>query len=302
MISASQLRFQDRQFEYSTGTGRWRWTTRADLSGLGPVYSVRDIVTPFGMLRDSIPLPGDVVQAMGESITLLKTSFPPAILIGPPTSLTITVDEGRGFSPPENVALTNSGVLGTLLNVSLGSNAGYCQVSPSNVGNLASGEAGGFRVEVDSTDLVASSSPYSATVTATDPTASNNPRTLPVSIVVRPKATITRTPVTLTFMVERPLSGAFPSINPQTFAVQNTGPSGSVLDFQVQKLTNLSDRWFPGFSPLSALLTASASQNITVTVAPESGMLPGTYSETLRISGYSTNSFVDVLVQLIITP
>lgn len=271
------------------------------MTGSAPVYQVRDIVAPFGVLRDSIPIPGTVIQAMADSIDQLTANFPPTIVIGPPTSLTVVVDEGRGFSTPEVVPLTNGGVFGSLLNAVLSSSAVYMTVTPSNVGNLASNEAGTFSLAVDSTTLLASSSPYSATVTATDPTATNNPRTLPVTITVRPKATILASPTTLNFTATRPVSGPYSSVPSQPFSVQNTGPSGSVLGYQIQKLTNLSDSWLPSFSPVTGSLNSSASQVVTVNVAPVDGLATGTYSETLRISGYSTNSFVDVLVQLVIS-
>lgn len=301
MISAASLRFQDYQFEHQTLTGLWRWTTRVDVTGPAPVYQIRDIMAPFGILRDTVPLPGPVVQAMADSISQLQLQFPPTILIGPPSSLTFVVDEGRGFSIPQTVVLTNSGVFGSLLSAVLSSNAVYCTVTPSNVGNLASNESGSFDVAVDSTTLLASSSPYHVTVSATDPSASNNPRTLPVTITVRPKATIQVSPSVLNFAATRPPSGPFDPVPSQTFAIQNSGLSGSVLDFQVQKLVNLSDSWLTSLTPVSGTLSSGGSQNLTVGVAPVAGLMPGSYTETLRISGYSTNSFVDVTVQLVIS-
>lgn len=301
MVTAANLRFFDTQFQHQTSTGVWRWTTRVDMTGSAPVYQVRDIIAPFGVLRDSIPIPGPVVLAMADSIEQLQANFPPTILIGPPSSLTFIVDEGRGFSTPQAVPLTNNGVFGSLLNAVLSTSAPYVTVTPANVGNLASNEVGSFDVAVDSTTLVAASSPYNVTVTATDATATNNPRTLPVTITVRPKATILATPTTLNFAVTAPISGAYPAVPSQTFSLQNSGPAGSVLGYQVQKLTNLSGTWLPSFSPVTGSLNSAASQNITVNVAPATGLARGTYTETLRISGYSTNSFVDVLVQLVIS-
>lgn len=301
MISAAHLRFQDYQFQFQVSTGIWKWTTRVDVSGSMPVYQVRDIVSPYGVLRDSIPIPGQVVQAMGESITQVQQNFPPRILIGPPGSLSITVDEGRGFSESEAVPLTNSGIFGSLLSATLSPSAAYVRVTPSTVGSLASNEAGSFDVSVDSTSLLASSSPYSASVTVVDPSATNTPQTLPLTIIVRPKATIAASVATLTFSVAKPVSGAFPAIPSQTFAVQNTGAAGSSLDFQAQKLTGLSD-WLVGFGPTSGTVASSGSQTVTVNVAPAASMMSGTYEETLRVSGYSTNSFVDVLVRLVISP
>jgi hypothetical protein len=300
-LSAANISTQDIQFKVLVNARTWRWTTRVDLSGLGPTFQIVDIVTPFGFLRDSIPLPGDVVQAMSDSITSLKANFKPAILVGPPTSLVFSVDEGRGFSLPQSGVLTNSGVYGSLLNGALTVSAPYVHVTPPTVGGLAFNESGSFEVSVDSTDLLTSSSPYHEVVTVQDPSAPNSPRTLPITINVRPRALISVSPATVTFNVSAPLSGPYPLISSQSFNVTNTGPSGSVLDFQVARLTGLSQAWLSRFVPMNAVLDSGISQAVSVYVAPPDGFLPGTYTETLRISGYSSNEYADVVIQLVIT-
>lgn len=297
-VTAANLRKQDYQFQAQVQSGIWRWTTRVDLSGSVPAYYVVDVLSPFGMLRDTIPIPGDVVQAMSASIEQLHSNFAPSILLGPPSSLTFDVDEGRGFSEAQEVALTNTGVFGSLLGVTVSTSASYVVVTPANLGNLASNEAGSFQVEVNSSALLSANSPYAETLTVVDPNASNNPQTYPITINVRPKATIEASPALVSFSVNRPLSGPFPAIPVQQFSVENTGPAGSVLDFQVQRLTNLSHNWLSGFSPMSGTLDSGDSVSIDVLVAPVTGLAPGTYEETLRISGYSSNSYTDVLVRL----
>jgi len=300
MPLVSNLRAHDHKFEFATAAGKWEWTTRLDVSQSNPLYSVRDIKSPYGLLRDSIPIPGEVVSAMAESIDELKSNFAPNILLGPPTLLNFTVDEGRGFAEPEVVLITNDGVYGSLLGVTLTTSAAYVRVTPANVGNLALNESGQFQIEVDATDLLATSSPYNETIAIQDPSATNNPQTFPVTITVRPKATIYTNPTVLNFSVVKPLSGSFPSIPTQTFTVQNTGLVGSVLDFQVQKLTGLSD-WLTSFLPSSGTLLSSESTDITVTVVPPDNLLQGTYSEKLRVSGYSSNSYQDVEIVLVVT-
>lgn len=300
-VSAANISAQDVGFSVTVNGRLWRWKTRMDVSGAVPVFQIIDIITPFGMLRDSIPLPGEVVQGMSESIESLMANFKPTILVGPPTSLSFAVDEGRGYSEGQNVSLTNSGVYGSLLSAVLSTSAPYIHVSPSTVGNLASNVAGAFEVQVDSTDLLASSSPYSGTVTIQDDTATNNPRTLPITITVRPKAVIDTNFSTVSFTVVRPVSGPFPPISSEQFQVQNTGPTGSVLDFQIVRLTGLSQNWLSSFTPVYGTVNAGGNQTISVYVDPVEGLMPGTYEETLRISGYSANEYVDVLVQLVIT-
>lgn len=300
-MTAAAIRFQDYQYQHQLATGSWRWTTRMDVSGSTPAFYIRDIISPYGILRDSIPIPGEVVEAMAGSITEIQSNFPPSILIGPPASLTFDVDEGRGYSAAETVALTNNGVFGSLLGTTLSASASYLSVAPTSVGNLAANESGAFEVSVNSTTLLAANSPYNETVMVQDPNASNNPQTLAVIINVRPKATISVSPLVLSFSVAAPLTGPFPPIPSQQFTVENSGPSGSVLDYQIQRVTGLSDDWLSSFAPVTGTLTSGGTETITVAVAPIEGLAKGTYQETLRVSGYSDNSYVEILVQLVIS-
>lgn len=300
-VSAANIRFQDYQFQYQVTTGTWRWTTRLDVSGASPLYEVRDITSPYGLLRDSIAIPGEVIEAMKSSIDEIQANFPPSILVGPPASLTFEVDEGRGFSTPQAVVLTNDGVFGSLLGATLSTSASYVTTSPANVGNLASNESGSFEVAVNSTDLLNLNSPYNETVTVQDANAGNSPQTLSVTITVRPKATIDLSPTQLGFSVAAPLTGPFPPIPSQQFTIENTGPAGSVLDYQIQRLTGLSNDWLSSFAPVTGTLNSGDQDVIGVSVAPIESLTAGTYQETLRVSGYSTNSYVDILIQLVIS-
>lgn len=299
MVTAVNLQVSRFQFFQDVASGRWTWTTAIDLSGIAPVYLIEGITTPFGVLRDSIPIPGDVVVAMGESISAVQNQYSPNILVGPPSSLTFIVDEGFGFSEPQSGLVSNNGTFGSLLNAILTTSASYVTTEPSQLGNLSSSEGGTFEVAVDSTTLLAANSPYSETVIFTDGAAVNTPQTLPVTITVRPKATITVTPSSLDFTVIKPLVGDFPAIPTQTFDVENTGPAGSVLEWQLQQVG--AQTWLSDLSPISGTLNSGESETITVTVVPLSSTLKGTFNETLRVSGYSTNLTADVGLELVIT-
>jgi hypothetical protein len=74
-----------------------------------------------------------------------------------------------------------------------------------------------------------------------------------------------------------------------------------VLDYQVQRVGTASITWLVSFSPVSGTLAASGTVVVTVNVAPEQDLALGEYNETLRVSGYSTNSYVDLAVKLTIT-
>lgn len=297
---AFQVSAQDFQYKQFSVGGLWRWTVRAVLEGSGvPRYEVRDILSPYGTLRDSIPIPGDIITAMAGAIASAMAAAAPHILASP-LSLTFTVDEGRGVTDPLVLLVTNDGPLGSLLKATLATSAAYLTASPATSPAVPSGGSASISVRVNSTALLASSSPYSGTVTVQDATASNNPVVIPVTIVVRPKAHINLVPTTLLFTVARPLSGPFPAVPSQGFTIQNTGLPASVLEYLVQKLTGCSP-WLTSYTPFQGTLPGGNSQLVTVVVAPPPTTLPGTYTEILRVSGYSDNNPQDVTVTLIVT-
>jgi hypothetical protein len=297
----ASLRNQDSQFEERTVAGVWRWTTRMDVSGASPTFQIRDILTPWGLLRDTIPIPGDIVLKMAESINELMGAYAPGIIVGPPSSLTFEVDEGWGFSQAQGVGVGNSGAYGSILNVSLASSAPYMIASPPTMGGIALGETSTFDVMINSTDLKAADSPLAGTIMIQDPRATNDPQVLPVVIVVRPKAHIELGSVLLEFHATHPEWGEpYDPIPAQVFQLSNDGLAASVLNYQIQKLTGLS-QWLAAFSPPMGLLAGGASQNITVLVQPPDDTSTGTYEETLRVSGYSDNLNADILVRLVIT-
>jgi hypothetical protein len=272
-----------------------------DVSQSSPIYEVRDVISPWGLLRDSVPIPGDIVSAMAESISELRSAFAPSILVGPPSTLSFVLDEGRGFGPPQQVQIANGGIYGSLLGVSLTTSASYIRVAPDRLGNLAFNESGVVDTLVDSTNLLAVNSPYAATIVIQDPNALNTPQVVPITIAVRPKAIISAAPLSIEFAAVTPGGGgAFPPIPSQQFIVQNTGPAGSVLEYQVQKLVGQS-AWLVSFAPSTGSLVSTATQAVTVVVQPPTGLLPGLYTETLRVSGYSQNSYQDILIQLLVS-
>lgn len=299
-MPASNLTSQDYQFSYQTAQGRWKWVTRLDLSGQNPKPWVINVETPWGLMRDTTPLPGEVVQAMSGSIDQLLQAFPPTILVGPPTSLTFNVDAGRGRSESQEALVTNDGTYGSLLNAVLITSANWIVTDPGNVPGLASNQSGSFNVSVDSTSLTSAGSPYLGSVIVQDPRSTNNPQTIPVTVNVRPIAHVATDLVVLTFNVAYSLTGVYPAVPTQQFQIQNTGPSGSLLDYQIQKLTGLSN-WLAAFSPPTGQIVGGASQPVTVLVQPCPNSYIGTYEETLRVSGYSDNLYTDVTVRLVIS-
>lgn len=295
MAIQSLLRFQDYQFEVSLASGTWRWTTRVDVSKAQVQTEIRDVITPYGLLRDSIPIPGEVVQEMADSIQQVLLAYPPSILLDP-ASLVFVVDEGRGVSASVPIRVTNNGILGSLLSIQVTSSAPYVIAMPANVSGLVANASGSFDVSVDSTYLLASGSPYTAGLTVQSSAASNSPQLIPVAVTVRPKATIAPAPTALSFYVGLPLTGVFPPIPSQQISLFNTGPSTSVLDYQIRSLVGVP--WLASVSPVYGSINSGGMQPVIVAVAPPTGMMSGVYMETLRITGYSTNMSVDVVVTL----
>jgi hypothetical protein len=291
----SLLRFQDYQYQLTMNTGAWRWTTRVDVSQAVVSTQIRDVITPYGRMVDMIPIPGEVVQAMADSIAEVQSAYTPSILLSE-VSMTFVVDEGRGVSSAIPVLLTNNGILGSLLSATVTSSAPYVFPVPANVGGLVAHASGTFNVSVDSTNLLAVGSPYAAALSVQSNEATNSPQTIPVNVIVRPKATIAPSPVSLQFNVAAPLSGPFPSIPSQQISLANSGPSTSVLDYQIRKLTGVP--WLVSFAPVYGSINGGGTQPITVVVAPSNSMGVGVYTETLRITGYSDNMTVDVPVTL----
>lgn len=298
MPLVTALQTQEYQFQYQVLEGIWYWTTRVDVSRTAPVYSITSIQSPFGLLRDAIAIPGSVVTAMSTSIVELQQAFPPSILLDM-TALTITLDEGRGYGLHQDVLVTNTGTYGSLLATTWTTSAAYVRVSPASVGGLSVGESGSVQITADSTELLASASPYAATVVVQDATASNTPQVVSLVLVVRPKAHISVSPTSRTFTVVAPISGPFDPVPSQTLTLTNSGLAASNLDFQVCKLINNSP-WLVSYIPVSGSLTGQTSTTITLGVIPV-GLSVGVYQETLRISGYSDNLYVDVPVTLTVT-
>lgn len=297
----SRLQFQDYQFQASVPAGVWRWTTRVDVSLGTPQYEVRNVKSPYGTLQDMIPIPGPVILAMADSIATVQQAFAPAIMLAPSGQLNFTLTQGQGVSVPQTITITNNGVFGSLLAAAITTSAPWLQATPANVTGLAFNESGTFNVTADSTALLAVNSPYTGTVTVQDATAGNSPQTLPISVTVLPPGTILVNPVSLIFQVAAPLPpNPFPPIPSQQFTLSNTGPAGSQLTYLIQKLVGNSP-WLVSFTPFMGNLASSQSQPVTVAVAPPPGTFVGTYTETLRVSGFSTNMIMDVQIQLVVT-
>ncbi len=95
-----------------------------------------------------------------------------------PSSFSFTGQEGGANPVSQTLSIQNSG--GEALNWSVGDNAAWLFVSPSN--GISTGEADSVTVSVNTAGLLSAN--YNATITVTAPGATNTPLTIPVALTV----------------------------------------------------------------------------------------------------------------------
>ena len=101
--------------------GIWEWTIGTNnVRSMGQTYEVTNIKSPFGLLSSvNLPIPGDVVQAMADSIAELRSQYEPlvALVTGQQSTFNITVTEGDPSQFLDDVNFQNSGAYGSFLSV-----------------------------------------------------------------------------------------------------------------------------------------------------------------------------------------
>lgn len=285
-------------YTFQTPRGKWSWYAVADFSTDPASYRIEEITSPYSRWVE--PLPSTVLQEMAASITTIVQTYSPVILANP-NNLTFTVDEGRGASASQTFTVTNTGILGSYLNASVTPSDTFLHATPVNLPGMSENEQGIVTVWVDSTNLVAAMTPYNASVSITAPNAVNTPQTVNVTVNVRPIAVIDVVPLVINRHVTKPLVGPFPPMPSSIVIIANAVlDPASVLEYQVRKLTGLSP-WITGTYPATGTLNGNQSTLFSIDFAPPATMQRGSYTETLRVSGYSSNGHVDVTVNLVIT-
>ncbi len=240
---------------------------------LGTILDVNDAETESDETNNSL--------AAATSITITAA---PAIGLNPAT-LTYAAQVGQD-PPAQTVTVTNTGA-GTL-NWSGTVDQTWLGVSPTS-GALAAGASQIVTVTVTSAALAAG--PYAATITVSDPAASNTPQTVAVDLTVSATPAIGLNPTTLTYAAQ---TGQDPSPNTQTVTVTNT--AGGTLNW-----TATENATWMSVSPPSGALTAGASQIVTVTVT-SSALVAGSYSEPITVSdAAASNTPQTVTVDLTVT-
>jgi parallel beta-helix repeat protein len=100
-----------------------------------------------------------------------------------PTSLAFNAVQGGTNPLPQTVTVTNTGSVLSTLNWGATDNASWLSESPTS-GSLAGAESEPMTVSADITGLAAGT--YNATITVSDPNATNSPRTVGVELIILP--------------------------------------------------------------------------------------------------------------------
>jgi hypothetical protein len=213
------------------------------------------------------------------AVTLTVNSLTPTIALSP-TSLSPSTNEG---SSPANDTFTVQNTGDGTLSYSISDNASWLSCSPTS--GTSTGEADTITASYSTAGLAPDT--YNATITVSDPNATNNPQTIAVSLTVNAlPATITLNPTSLSPSADE---GSSPAND--TFTVQNTGGS-TTLNYSISD--NVS--WL-SCSPSSGTSNGEAD-TITVTYST-AGLAPDTYNATITVSDpNATNTPQTIAVSL----
>ncbi len=257
----------------ATDTASWLTADPASGSlGAGASQGFRVIVDAAGLgvgsyattITVSDPDAGNSPEFVG--VTLNVTAAPQAQIALNPTSLTFVADPGTDPSPV-TLSLANSG--DATLNWSASDNASWLTVAPGS-GNLVAGQNTTLSVDVDISGLTAGT--HAATITVADPSASNSPVSVTVSLDLAAPALLTLNTTTMTFDATTGDSTPLP----RSLVIGNAGEAD--LDWSATDNT----AWL-SLSTGSGSVSAGASQSITILADP-TGLAAGTHNGTVTVT------------------
>jgi hypothetical protein len=280
--------------------GVWKWTvSTSNLQGPGQLYQVQDILTPYGPMNVIVsPLPGDVVQAMAQSIVSVQGQLKPSMSLISSSVFTLGITEGDPGANIGIVQIRNDGGFGSYLSANATPDVPWLSVLTPEIQGIAKGGTASFSITLVPDSMLASQSPYVGHVRIQDVNDSSSFITATVNVIVipRPAISVSTQNVSFTWSYLTPASSA------QYVVVTNSGPGTSNLEFSTLKVSSAA--WL-SISPASAgPLAAGESENLILSIVSSSvPTVVGTYSETVRVtSANASNSPVDVLVTLTVTP
>jgi hypothetical protein len=204
-------------------------------------------------------------QKVGLTLKVMKE--PPPEISVTPMNLTFVGQVGGANPPAQTITVRNSGK--SVLNYTISDDAGWLDVSPAS--GSSSGEDKSHSVTVNSSGLAEGN--YAATITVTDPNATNSPQKVSVSLQVsrQPPPTIVVSGSSLSFSAQ--VGGGNPS--PQAIGIRNGG-SGT-LTYAVA--------WDASWMSVTPTNGSSTGQENTHIVSVNSGGLSqGSYTGTITIT------------------
>lgn len=282
--------------------GIWSWTVVANnVQGAGQTYQFVNVNTPYGSLYTAaIPIPGDVVSGMADSLVQVRQQLAPLMrLVSPvPAVFDVVVAEGDPSILVGHVVVQNSGSFGSFMSATSVPDSPFLSCSPASVSAVAFGQSVQFSIQLNPASLLGGNS-YQANVNLQDNRIPSTLIPVMVNVQVLPRPSISVSPGNVVFtyaLLTGTPSGAV------VVTVTNSGPPGSVLNFNVSKISNDSS-WLT-FSPASgSSIPSGGSATFVASLVPSA--IPyacGTYSETLRISSpNASNPYVDVPVTLTVS-
>ncbi len=280
--------------------GKWSWRVVANnIPSATQKFYVQDIFSPFGELsKVASPIPGDVIEAMNETLSGFKSQLNPVLTLISSSSISATVTQAGPKASAGSITVSNTGALGSFMQVTATSTVPWITVSPGVVSGLGKNAQGAFNISINPATLESSSSPYTAIVNLFEPKTST---TIPVTLTVTvlPQSVIWANASSLSFsynIESNSISAA------QSVTLQNLGPALSILSGYISKVQNISP-WL-NINPTSfGPLDFGETQDILFTPV-KSGVtkIPGTYTETVVfVSDLADNSPYVISVSMTVT-
>lgn len=284
--------------------GIWTWKVQANnLSAAGQLYEVIDIITPYGPFTSTmIPIPGEVITEMANSIVSIQQQFAPFMILDPlsHTTFSLVITEGDPNSDIGTITVLNAGAFGSFMTVIATPGAPWLSVSPSSVQDIGKNGYAVFDCVLITTPLLASVSPYSGTIILQDNRTPSTFIPIIVNVTVLPRPVITSLPTTVSLVF---ISSTGTPGGSQSVVISNSGPADSSLSFTLAKLG--SSNWL-NFTPTSGgplVSGGSVTSVFSIVAAAAAGLVPGTYIERVRVSSpNASNSPIDIVVNLTVMP
>ena len=289
------------KFSIESIGGAWIWNVSVDnTQGLGQLFKVVDIYSPYGPLYTAmIPIPGDVILAMADSLSDVQDQLAPmlALVQGSSSSFNIIITEGDSSINIGTIGIQNVGAFGSFMVATATPTVSWIQTVPSYIGDLGKNESGNFDFTLLTGALLSSNSPYVGVINLQDNR--NVPTTIPINfmVTVNPRPVISAVPTSLGFTHSLSLgstSGA------QQVEISNLGPIASKLSFGLVKVHN--SNWIDFVPTSGGPLDSGHSTLITFSINSNVPNSPGVYQDTVRVySSNASNSPVNINIILTVS-